>query len=77
MTEHMNLAMNAHHIADAQAMNSPGIIDAIAAIAKEAVRAGNWVVIHDDADQSADKTIKSMDELSVWTEELRHPQVSG
>lgn len=75
MTEHTNLAMNAHDIADAQAMNSPGIIDAIAAFAKETVRAGHCVIIHDDSDSSPDKTIQSMDELSLWTEELRHPQL--
>lgn len=74
MTEHMNLAMNAHDIADAQAMNSPGIIDAIAAFAKETVRAGHAVIIHDDAE---DRTIASMDDLSLWTDELRRAQQAG
>jgi len=75
MTEHAHLAMNAHAIADAQAMNSPGIIDAIVAYAKEAVRAGQCVVIHDDAENAPDKTIASMDELSQWSQELHHPQL--
>ena len=68
MTEHTNLAINAHDIAGAQAMNSPGIIDAIAAFAKETVRSGHAVIIHDD---TQDRTIASMDDLSLWTSELR------
>lgn len=71
MTEHSNLAMNAHDIADAQAMNSPGIIEAIVALAKETVRSGHWVIIHSDAGRLPVKTIKSMDDLMPWIGELR------
>lgn len=71
MTEHTNLAMNAHHIADAQAMNSPGIIDALAALAKETVRSGHAVVIRNDHDHAPERTIDSMHDLSLWTHELR------
>ena len=74
MTEHANLALNAHDIADAQAMNSPGLIDAIAALAKETVRSGYAVIIRDEADRSPARTIKSMDDLSLWTHELRRSQ---
>jgi hypothetical protein len=74
MTEHANLAINAHDIAGAQAMNSPGIIDAIAALAKETVRSGHAVIIHTDTSRSPARTIKSMDDLSLWTHELRRAQ---
>lgn len=71
MTEQMNLAMNTHDIADAQAMGYPGVIEAIVALAKETVRAGHWVVIRNGVDREPVKTIKTMDDLLLWSGELR------
>lgn len=71
MTDYTNLAMNAHDIADVQAMNSPGIIEAVVALAKETVKSGHWVIIRNNHDQLPVKTIKSMDELLIWISELR------
>lgn len=71
MTEQTNLAMNMHDIADAQAMSNPGIIEAVVALAKETVRAGRWVVIRNDVDRTPIKTIKTMDDLLLWSDELR------
>lgn len=71
MTEHANLVMNTRDIADAQAMNSPGIIEAAVALAKEAVRAGRSVVIRNGLDRAPVKTIRTMDDLSLWIDGIR------
>lgn len=71
MTEHANLVMNTHDIADAQAMGHPGIIEALVALAKETVRTGHWVVIRNGLDRVPVKTIKTMDDLSLWIDAIR------
>ncbi len=71
MTEQMNLAMNTHDIADAKAMGYPGVIEAVVALAKETVRAGRCVVIRNGVDHAPIKTIKTMDDLLLWSDELR------
>jgi hypothetical protein len=73
MTEQMNLVMNTHDIADAQAMGHPGIIEAAVALAKETVRAGRSVIIRNGPDRAPVKTIKTMDDLLHWINEIRRP----
>ena len=71
MTEQMDLVMNTHDIADVQAMNQPGIIEAFVALAKEAIRTGHRVIIRSGLDRAPVKTIKTMDDLLPWLDGIR------
>ncbi len=71
MTQQMDLVMNTHDIADARAMNQPGIIEAFVALAKETVRTGHRVIIRNDADLAPVRTIGTMDDLLPWIDGIR------
>lgn len=72
MTEQMNLVMNTRHIADAQAMGQPGLIEAVVALAKETVRTGHSVIIRNGPDRAPVRTIETMDDLLPWIDGIRH-----